>query len=201
MPKLMRPLKQAQLILASASPRRSQLLEQLGLRFVVDPSGIDETLEASWSPSQAVMTLARAKAEDVALRHPDADLVLGADTVVVFGAEILGKPLDATDAKRMLKQISGEWHAVFTGYTLVSPKDGEVIQSYARSDVRLRKLDDKEIEAYVATGEPLDKAGAYAIQELGTLLVAEIKGCYTNIVGLPLPAVDAAWRQLGWSLL
>lgn len=196
-----RSLKQANLVLASSSPRRSMLLAQLGLTFTVDPSSVEEVVEPGLAPAQVVESLSRQKALDVASRHAEADLVLGADTIVVLDDQILGKPVDRADAHRMLGQIAGRWHQVYTGYTLVAPRENRRVTGHTTSDVRIRALTDAEIEAYIDTGEPMDKAGSYAIQELGTLLVAEIKGCYTNIVGLPLPSVDTAWRELGWSVL
>jgi septum formation protein len=196
-----RSLKQAQLILASASPRRSMLLAQLGLTFKVDPSTLEEVIDLKLLPAELVESLSAQKAADVALRHSEADLVLGADTVVVLDRRVLGKPIDRADAHRMLSEIAGRWHQVYTGYTLIRPRDQRRIVGHTVSEVRIRALSSAEIEAYIDTGEPMDKAGSYAIQEVGTLLVAEIKGCYTNIVGLPLPSVDAAWRELGWSVL
>jgi septum formation protein len=197
----MRPLKEAKIVLASASPRRSMLLAQLGLTFTVDPSTLDEQIDPAMPPGVLVESLSAQKASDVALRHAGADLVIGADTVVVLDERVLGKPKDAADARRMLASIAGRWHRVYTGYMVVAPKAGQCVQGHTISDVRIRDLSEAEIAAYVGTGEPLDKAGSYAIQEIGTLLVAEINGCYTNIVGLPLPSVDAAWRSLGWGLL
>lgn len=197
----MRSLKQARFVLASSSPRRSMLLTQLGLTFTVDPSTIEELIDAALAPAGIVESLADQKAADVAARHGDADLVLGADTIVVLDERELGKPVDQAEAHRMLRAIAGRWHQVYTGYSLIAPRDGRRVVGHTVSDVRIRDLSDAEIAAYIATGEPMDKAGAYAIQEVGTLLVAEIKGCYTNIVGLPLPSVDTAWRELGWSVI
>ena len=196
-----RSLKHARLVLASASPRRSMLLAQLGLTFQVDPSNLPEQIDPALTSAELVEALSRQKATDVAGRHPAADLVLGADTIVVLDERVLGKPVDHADAQRMLGQIAGRWHQVYTGFTLLVPGSHDAVVGHATSEVRIRPLSATEIAAYIATGEPMDKAGSYAIQEVGTLLVAEIKGCYTNIVGLPLPSVDAAWRSLGWSVL
>ena len=196
-----RPLQHASLVLASSSPRRTMLLSQLGLQFVVDPSTLEEHMDPALAPAELVEGLSAMKAGDVAARHPEADLVLGADTVVVLEQRVLGKPTDRDDARAMLGRIAGRWHQVYTGYTLIDPKGQRRVVGHTISDVRIRDLDAAEIEAYLDTGEPMDKAGSYAIQGIGTLLVAEIKGCYTNIVGLPLPSVDAAWRELGWRLL
>lgn len=201
MPQPLAPLNQARLVLASASPRRAMLLEQIGVGFEVAPSAVEEVVAEDMTPGEVVESLSHQKASDVAMARPEVDLVLGADTVVVSEGRILGKPVDSEDAKRMLQALSGRWHQVFTGFTLVSPKTGRTVSGFTVSDVRFRELSEAEIAAYVATGEPLDKAGAYGIQERGALLVAEIRGDYSNIVGLPLPAVAAAWRELGWSAL
>lgn len=197
----MQPLKQARLVLASASPRRSMLLGQLGLTFTVDPSPLEEVVDPALTPAQLVETLSSQKAGDVATRHPDADLVLGADTVVVLDGKVLGKPVDRADAVRMLGAIANRWHQVYTGYTLISPRDGRRVVGHTTSEVHIRALTPAEIEAYVDTREPMDKAGSYGIQGIGSLIVQEIKGCYPNVVGLPIPSVDAAWRELGWSVL
>jgi septum formation protein len=196
-----RPLGQANLILASASPRRTMLLKQLGLTFRVIPSQVEEVFGPHLTPAEVVESLSHLKASDVAALHPDADVVLGADTIVVLDGQILGKPTDAADAARMLGALSGNWHQVFTGYTLIDPRRGRTVSGHATTEVRIRDLSPTEIAAYIATGEPMDKAGSYAIQEMGSLLVAEIRGEYTNVVGLPVPSVDAAWRELGWSVL
>lgn len=197
----LRPLAHARLILASASPRRRMLLAQIGLEAVVDPSRVEEDMNQPLAPGALVETLSRDKATDVASRHPEADLVLGADTVVVHEGRVLGKPTSEEDAARMLRVLSGRWHQVYTGFTLVAPQLSRTLSGHAVSDVRFRTLEEREIAAYIATGEPLDKAGAYGIQERGGLFVAEIRGDYTNIVGLPIPMVDAAWRDLGFSAL
>lgn len=199
MPTALKPLTQARLVLASASPRRSMLLKQLGLDPLVDPSTVEETVPPGITPLQLVERLAAEKAADVARKHPEADLVLGADTIVVRDDQILGKPRDRAEAFAMLASLEGRWHQVYTGYSLVSPT--RTITGHVASDVRFRSLTEAEINAYLDSGEPMDKAGSYAIQGLGALLVSEIKGDYNNIVGLPLLAVDAAWRELGWSVL
>ena len=198
---LRRDLRHAKFVLASSSPRRSMLLSQLGFRPIVDPSGADESFEPGTPPAELVERLAAVKAEEVAGRHPDADLVLGADTTVVLGGEILNKPVDREDATRMLSALQGNWHVVYTGYALLAPMENRRVVGHATSEVFIRAMSEAEIAAYIDTGEPMDKAGSYAIQAIGSLLVAQIKGDYTNIVGLPLPSVDAAWRELGWGLL
>lgn len=196
-----RDLRQARLVLASASPRRTQLLGQLGLSPLVDPSASPELVPPGLGPGGVVEALALEKAAEVAQRHAAADLVIGADTVVVSGEAILGKPLDREDARRMLTLLAGAWHEVFTGYAVLAPAEGRQVVGHAVSRVFMRPLEASEIEAYIASGEPMDKAGSYAIQALGSSLITEIRGDYSNIVGLPLPSLDAAWRQLGWRLL
>jgi septum formation protein len=188
------------LVLASSSPRRRRLLAELGLRFEIRSPDTDESPLPDEGPAAMVDRLARAKA----LAHlVPGELVLAADTTVAIDGEILGKPVDAEDARRMLARIAGREHEVFTGVALAT-LDGGAPRCAARVDrtlVRMRPLDDAEIAAYVATGEPLDKAGAYAIQELGTLLVAGITGNFTNVVGLPLPTVASCFSDLGYRLL
>lgn len=196
-----RDLRTARFVLASASPRREMLLGQLGFTPLIDPSSSEEVAPPGLTPPKLVEHLAAEKADEVAARHPDADLVLGADTIVVLEGEVLGKPKDRADAQRMLAKLSGRWHVVYTGYALISPQDGRRVVGHAESEVFIRAMAPHEIDAYIDTGEPMDKAGSYAIQAVGSLLVSQIKGDYTNIVGLPLPSVDAAWRELGWGLL
>lgn len=196
-----RPLSRAKMILASASPRRAMLLEQLGLAFEVSASDVEEVFGAHLTPAEVVESLSHQKASDIAAKRADADLVLGADTIVVHEGRILGKPTGVEEAASMLKGLSGNWHQVFTGYTLIDPKRGRTVSGHTVTEVRFRALSEAEIAAYIATGEPMDKAGAYGIQAIGSLFVAEIRGDYSNVVGLPIPSVDAAWRELGWSVL
>jgi septum formation protein len=183
------------LILASASPRRRELLGGLGLRFETRSADVDETPHSGEEPEAYVVRLAREKAGAVA--RPG-ELVLAADTTVVVDGEILGKPLDADDARRMLRQLAGREHEVLTGIALF-----EVERTAARADlsrVRMAPLTDEEIDWYVATGEPMDKAGAYGIQGLGSLFVEAVDGNYTNVVGLPVPAVYRLFAELGYDL-
>ncbi|MEB3197545.1 MAG: Maf family protein [Candidatus Sericytochromatia bacterium] len=201
MPLTLRNLRDARLVLASASPRRATLLGQLGLTPLVDPSRNPEHVPPGITPEDLVTRLASDKAREVMVRHPGADLVLGADTVVVLDGQILGKPCDAADAGRMLTALAGRWHAVYTGIALFAVPSGQSVVAHVQSEVFMRPLAPEEISAYIATGEPLDKAGAYAIQGLGGVFVREIRGDYQNIVGLPLARLDAAWRELGWRLL
>jgi septum formation protein len=176
------------LILASSSPRRRDLLSALGLAFMVVASGADEALFESLTPEEMVVELAVRKAKAVA-RSAANSLVLGADTTVVLDGEWLGKPADGEEAIKMLRRLSGRMHDVFTGVAIVDPLSVAVSTRVIRSRVAIRALSRPEIAAYVATGEPLDKAGAYGIQGFGRSLVASVDGCFNNVVGLPICAV------------
>ena len=185
MPKPTNGVATADLILASQSPRRKYLLEQAGLTFRVIPSGIDESRLPLSSPADYVRQLAEAKAVDVAKDHP-ASWVLGADTIVAGAGRTLGKPRSPQEARAMLQRLSGKTHQVYTGFCLVHHHDSRTIIDMAKTDVVCKSLTDHEIDWYISTGEPFDKAGAYAIQGLGTFLVRRINGSYTNVVGLPV---------------
>ncbi len=174
------------IILASSSPRRAKLLSDAGIDFRVVPSKIIETLDDKKKPQDLVIELASMKALDVAMLHPN-DIVLGADTIVVHHNEILGKPTDEKDAYRMLKTLSGERHTVYTGVALV--KGDQIKTFYSEAEVFMKPLSDIEINKYIQSGEPLDKAGAYAIQGEGAALVDNYKGDFLTIVGLPLKDV------------
>ncbi len=174
------------LVLASASPRRRQLLTQMGLAFTVQPADIDETAPDDIEPSALVRHLALEKAVAVAHHHPDA-LVLGADTIVVRAGRVLGKPADAREAEQMLTSLSGQMHTVFTGLALVHTASARREAAHEETDVYFDPLSSEEIAAYVATGSPLDKAGAYGIQDdYGAVFIHRIVGDYYNVVGLPL---------------
>jgi septum formation protein len=178
-------------ILASASPRRRELLAQAGFTFDVVPAHVPEVQKPGEDPIHFVTRLAREKAEAVAATHaltPDT-LVLGADTIVVVDEEILGKPRDEADAARMLRSLSGKTHQVITGVCLAKGRERQ--RAAEVTFVRFNTLSDAEIDAYVATGEPLDKAGAYAIQGRAGRWVPRIHGCYFNVVGLPLALVSS----------
>jgi septum formation protein len=188
------------LVLASGSPRRRELLAGLGLAFEVRPVDLDESVLPDEAPRDYVRRLAIEKG---AARGEPGEVVLSADTTVVLDGEILGKPDDAAHARAMLGRIAGRRHTVYTGVALHLPAaSGEPRRAVTvdRTEVRIAPLSESEIADYVATGEPLDKAGAYAIQGLGTLLVEAIDGNYTNVVGLPLPATAQLFRQLGLDL-
>ena len=173
------------LILASASPRRSALLAGLGLPFRVVPSGVPEVADPALPPEEMARQLARRKAGAVAAAQPGG-LVIGADTLVVLEGTVLGKPVDAADAARMLRLLRGRWHQVISGVAVIDAATGRACVGAVTTQVLMGDYADSQIAAYVASGEPLDKAGAYAIQGLGGGLVARIEGCYNNVVGFPL---------------
>jgi len=182
------------LILASASPRRAEMLHLMGLDFAVVPSDIDETFRPGESPREHVLRLAESKALDGARNHPDA-WVLGADTVVVIAGEVLGKPRSPAEAREMLDKLSGQEHEVFTGFSIVR-RDREIrLREVVSSSVLFRRIAADERDWYVGSREPYDKAGAYAVQGVGAFFIREIRGSYTNVVGLPLcEVVDALKR-------
>ena len=173
----------ARFILASASPRRKQLLEQAGYAFEIVVSDADESLPAGITPEKAVRRNAARKAQAVAENNPGA-VVLGCDTVVAIDGEILGKPQDEAEAKAMLRRLSGNTHTVYSGVCITDGKKETVFA--VATDVTFYALSERTIDAYAATKEPMDKAGAYGIQGLGCVLVKEISGDYSNVVGLPL---------------
>lgn len=197
----------APLVLASASPRRRQLLASLGLDFTVRPGDLDETPLVGEAAPDYVLRLARAKARAQARRG---ELVLAADTVVVLDGDLLGKPESPDDARRMLARIAGRRHTVLTGLALVAvgaAVDGDIdgdgtreVSEVVATEVDMAPMTAEEIDWYVATGEPLDKAGSYGIQGRGALFVEAVDGNYTNVVGLPLPAVYRLFAALGHDL-
>jgi len=188
------------LVLASASPRRQELLRNAGISFVVQPADVDETPLAGESPRDCAERLAREKALAVWRLRPQ-DLVLGADTIVVVEDTILGKPVDADDAGRMLRMLSGRVHRVITGVCLVKAVAGQApLVSEAKTSsettlVTMSDISDDEIRDYVATGEPMDKAGAYAIQGMASRWIPRIEGDYSNVVGLPVALVYRMLRE------
>lgn len=184
------------IILASASPRRKELLRRIGLEFRVSTAHTDEVCDARLAPRKCAKALARHKAECVAHYHPD-DLIIAADTIVVLGNDILNKPVDAGDARRMLRRLSGKCHTVITAYTILDAASGKSRTRAVESLVWFRKLTSHEIEAYIKTGEPFDKAGAYGIQEFGALLVKKIDGDYFNVMGLPIASVAQTLKEFG----
>ncbi len=183
------------LILASASARRREILGRVGLDFEVQVPETDERARRSEGPEDTVIRLSMEKGEAVASARPGY-LVISADTLVLLGDRVLGKPGDERRAREMLRGLSGHWHAVWTGYSLHFQRaDGRLLRRSGSCSTRVRfhNLEAAQIEAYVASGEPFDKAGAYGIQDRGALLVAEIRGCYFNVMGFP---VSRAYRDL-----
>lgn len=211
-------------ILASASPRRRELLRQIGAEFQVLPAKGEEVI-TSTEPAQVVLELSMQKAKETAehvrkfgtkgireegcflpeeeKRKSEKFLILGADTVVALEGEILGKPKDQADAVRMLQRLSGSTHSVFTGVTLIlqKPESEEMISFFEETKVFMHKITDREIEAYVKTGEPLDKAGAYGIQGKGAVYIEKIAGDYNNVVGLPIARIYQELRKSGIEIL
>ena len=185
------------LVLASRSPRRCELLNRIGLVFETDAPDVDET--CSLPAGEAVRILSLRKAQAAAESHPGS-FILAADTLVSFREEALGKPLDPPDAIRMLRMLSGQTHQVYTGVTVISP-DGRVFADSDRTDVTFASVDDAEIADYVRSGEPMDKAGAYALQGRAGMWVTHLDGSDTSVIGLPLYLVRSLLLQAGYPLL
>ena len=179
-------IKLPELVLASGSPRRSEILTAVGWKFVKDVPDIDESERAGESPEDYVIRLARTKAEEIAQRN-EGKIVLGADTTVVVDKQIVGKPIDALDAERMIGLLSGSWHEVLTGIAVVS--DGTMLSDLQRTRVKFAPMTSAEIRFLVQEGDPLDKAGAYAVQAQAALFIEGIEGDYWNVVGLPVRLV------------
>ena len=184
------------IILASNSPRRRELLAQIGLSFTVAPADVDESVLAGELPEAYAVRVALDKAR-VAAKRAGEGIVIAADTIVVIGDSILGKPADARDAEGMLALLAGKEHCVVTGLAVMDAATARSVTRISVTKVWFRDLTDREIAAYVGTGEPLDKAGAYGIQERGALLVERIEGCYSNVVGLPLSLLGEMLREFG----
>ncbi|PHV71480.1 septum formation inhibitor Maf [Sporanaerobium hydrogeniformans] len=172
-------------ILASSSPRRQELLERLPFSFSVEVAQVEETICSSLSPRQNVENLAKQKAEAVARKHPN-KWIIGCDTLVALEQHILGKPQDANEARKMLYQLSGKVHSVYTGICIIRAQDSFLKVFSEKTKVHMKQLSEEEVTAYVITGEPLDKAGAYGIQGQGGLYIEGIEGDYYNVMGLPL---------------
>ena len=188
------------LILASASPRRAEILTAAGIPFETRAVDIDEARRPGESPEKMVERLARAKAEACALKvgAKEPAIVLGADTVVVADAEVLGKPSSKIVAREMLLKLRGREHQVITGFAVLRIPDGSLKVGHEVTRVWISPMTDAEVDAYIATGEPLDKAGAYAIQGIAGRYIPRIEGCYFNVVGLPLARIWQALTELGW---
>lgn len=189
------------IILASKSPRRKEILDNIGVKYEIVESNFEETMDVSKSPEDIVRYLAYKKAEDVASRIKGEALVIGADTLVVYNSQMLGKPKDNEDAFKMLKMLSGKWHSVYTGICVMNSSSWEYSVDYECSRVKIRELSDKNILNYIECGEPSDKAGSYAIQGRGSLLVEKIEGCYFNVVGLPVFKLSKVLCDFGIDLL
>ena len=189
--------KTLKLVLASGSPRRRELLEGLGIEFSVRPADLDESLLPGEKPAQHVQRLAREKA---AARAESGELVLAADTVVLVDDDVLGKPRDSGQARSMLERLAGRRHTVLSGVALIDGDRQRTAYGLERTEVRIAAMTAAEIEWYVDTGEPMDKAGAYAIQGLGAIFVDAVEGNYTNVVGLPIPLTQSLFRELGFDL-
>jgi septum formation protein len=188
------------IILASASPRRQQLLEQIGVKFNVIPSTIDEVMNNTLEPSQVAISLASQKCYDVASQIKDDCIVIGADTIVVKGNQLLGKPKNEKDAFDMLKYLNGEWHEVLTGLCMYRTSDKKSICDFEATRVKIANNSDEFLKAYIGTKEPFDKAGAYGIQGYGSLIVEKIEGCYFNVMGLPIYKLSRMLDELGYSI-
>jgi septum formation protein len=185
------------LVLASQSPRRRELLSQVGIAFRVAPSTVEERITKT-APDEVVRELSFQKAEDVASREPEGTWILGADTVVSLDGEILGKPADQEEAGEMLRRLSGRSHSVYTGVTLYKKEDGRIWSECfsEETSVTFYPMTEEEIRRYVATGDPLDKAGAYGIQGPAAAFIRCIDGDYNNVVGLPVAAVYQRWKEI-----
>ena len=181
------------LILASGSPRRRELLDLMGLTYTVETPDVDESF--SGRPSETVMEISRRKAAAVEARHSDS-IIIAADTLV-FADGALGKPHTPERAKEMLRSLAGNWHHVYTGITVINTRSGRVLRNVDKTRVHLVPMTEQEIDAYVATGEPLDKAGAYGIQGMGGMFVDRIDGSYSNVVGLPMSMLRIMLAQVG----
>ncbi len=191
-----------QLVLASASPRRRELLQQIGLKFQIIPSCAAEEKLSGETPEEHVVRLSLVKANEVAEREEVAGRwFIGSDTIVLCDGKILGKPRDDSHATEMLQLLSGREHRVLSGYAVIDRHSGKQRTEAVSTRVWFRQLTDVEIARYIATREPMDKAGAYAIQGLGVCFVARIEGSYTNVVGLPLCRLTRAMKELGIPLV
>jgi len=192
--------KNPPIILASTSPRRRDLLLQIGLGFTIDPADVDERALPDELPETYALRVALDKAR-VAAQRAGAGIIIAADTIVVLDDAVLGKPSDLKDAERMLAMLSGKMHRVITGLAVLDAATGRALTRASITNVWFRDLSPENIAWYVRTGEPLDKAGAYGIQEKGALLITRIEGCYFNVVGLPLSVLFDMLRELGINLL
>ncbi|TCS96504.1 septum formation protein [Hazenella coriacea] len=195
-------MKKLEIVLASGSPRRQEMLTQLGVPFRVQVSQVDENVEEELTPDLLVEQLANRKAVAVANQCENA-LVIGADTIVVLDGKVLGKPKDEQEAMDMLQQLQGKKHQVFTGISVIHINEGFMQNqqvAHRMTEVTMRPLSQDKIRRYVETGDPLDKAGAYGIQGKGAVLIEKISGCYFNVVGMSLSLLDEMLEQIGFSI-
>ena len=188
------------IILASASPRRKELLENIGLKFEVEPSDYPEDMRSGLSPDELARAISLEKARVVASRHRNA-IVIAADTFIVFRGKIMGKPGTEAEARKMLMRLRGKPHSVITGFTILDTDENRVFTKSVETVVYIKNLTSEEVDAYVKSGEPLDKAGAYAIQGLGSIIVERIEGDYFNVIGLPLSALAEGLKDFGIHVL
>jgi septum formation protein len=189
-----------EIILASASPRRKELLEKLGFKFTVEPGNCEEDIDSELEPHEVVRQLSILKAKSVATSYNNA-VIIAADTIGLIGNKILGKPHTENEARKMLNAINGKPHTVITGFTVLDTATNKILTNTVDTKVYIKKLTHQEIDAYVKTGEPLDKAGAYAIQGLGAVIVEKIEGDYYNVMGLPLNSLVEALKEFGINVL
>ncbi len=188
------------IVLASKSPRRRQLLEQIGLEFEIRESEYEEDMGLLADPIELVKLLALNKAEAVKQYYDDA-IIIAADTFVVFDGKFLGKPKDKNDARRMLQLLNGKTNSIITGFAVLDLKSGVIINDYDQALVIIRSLTDQDIENYIITGEPMDKAGAFGIQGVGAVIIERVDGDYHNIMGLPLSKIYMVLKDLGVDVL
>ena len=188
------------IILASASPRRRELLEKIGLKFEVEPSNYAEDMRSRLSPGELAKSISLEKAKVVASKHKNA-IVIAADTFIVFRGKIMGKPGTEAEARKMLMMLRGRSHSVITGFTILDTDRNKVLTKSVETIIHIKNLTPEEIDAYVKSKEPLDKAGAYAIQGLGSVIVERIEGDYFNVMGLPLSALAEGLKEFGVRIL
>jgi septum formation protein len=184
------------IVLASSSPRRRELLRLIGLTFRIDRSEYEERMDLNMAPHRLASHLSLEKARSIETKYSDA-IIIAADTFILFRGKLLGKPHTLREARRMLAMLNGKTHSVITGFTVMDTFTGKRISKAVETKVHFRRLTAAEIASYVRTGEPLDKAGAYAIQGLGAVIVKEIAGDYFNVIGLPLSSLAEALRKFG----
>ena len=184
------------IILATTSPRRHGLAQEMGLEFEIIPSNYEEDMTKKLKPKEMVGEFSYGKALDVSKKLKEG-IVIGVDTIVVFKGKKLGKPKSKEDAFKMLKSFSGKWQEVYSGVALIDCKTGKTIKDCEISKVKFRKLDDEEIKKYIETGEPMDKAGAYGIQGLSSIFIEKIDGCYFNVVGFPIYNIYKNLKTIG----